>query len=175
MGWFVHCMPSRFDAAAASRLLAGHTESEVGLVLQQKSLGPTHSSRKMRMQLLCCATNECGEYHREWFALQDACSPEDPWADYEGVVRGVMEGGCDVGFTKHTTVLEVVQGGSAPAPWATVGAVSGIIKTCTAPLCCTVKLQHPTPFRNPYSDNALCRRSFKDRQVSCQVACQVDI
>jgi hypothetical protein len=57
--------------------------------------------------------------------LQEACGPNDPWADYEGVVRGVIEGGCDVGFTKHTTVLEVIQGGTDPAPWATVGAVSG--------------------------------------------------
>jgi hypothetical protein len=57
--------------------------------------------------------------------LQEACGPNDPWADYEGVVRGVIEGGCDVGLTKHTTVLEVIQGGTDPAPWATVGAVSG--------------------------------------------------
>lgn len=67
------------------------------------------------------------------FVLQNACGADDPWADYDGVVRGVIEGGCDVGFTKHTTVLEVIQGGTNPQPWATVGAVSGddIIQSCT--------------------------------------------
>lgn len=37
------------------------------------------------------------------------CSPTDAYADYEGPVRCVLSGAGDVGFTKHSTAIEVAE------------------------------------------------------------------
>jgi hypothetical protein len=50
---------------------------------------------------------------------QGDCSETDPYADYEGTLRGVMEGGCDVAFTKHTVPMQYSKDGSEPQAWAT--------------------------------------------------------
>jgi hypothetical protein len=51
--------------------------------------------------------------------VQGDCSATDPYADYEGTLRGVMDGGCDIAFTKHTVPMQYAKDGSEPAQWAT--------------------------------------------------------
>ena len=51
--------------------------------------------------------------------VQGDCSATDPYADYQGTLRGVMDGGCDIAFTKHTVPMQYAKDGSEPAQWAT--------------------------------------------------------
>lgn len=37
---------------------------------------------------------------------QSTCNVDDPYYDYAGAFRGVVEGACDVAFTKHSIPLE---------------------------------------------------------------------
>jgi hypothetical protein len=56
--------------------------------------------------------------------LQGDCGSEtDPYADYEGSLRCLMEGAGDVAFTKHTTALEVASDGTTPQTWSSLAKV----------------------------------------------------
>ncbi len=50
------------------------------------------------------------------------CSKSDAYWDYAGAFRGVVEGGCDVAFTKSTVLDEYVKGGANAASWAPASA-----------------------------------------------------
>ncbi|KAI7836214.1 hypothetical protein COHA_009895 [Chlorella ohadii] len=52
-------------------------------------------------------------------ACKGDCTAQDPYFDYPGAVRCLMEGAGDVAFTKHSTPLEVARDGSSPEAWAT--------------------------------------------------------
>eukprot|EP00889_Picochlorum_renovo_P006929 jgi/Picre1/33959/NNA_001437.t1 len=61
------------------------------------------------------------EYSQLCTACGGDCSESnDPYADYEGSVRGLMEDACDVAFTKQSIVPTVASDGSDPASWATL-------------------------------------------------------
>lgn len=60
------------------------------------------------------------DYSQLCTACGGDCSESDPYADYEGSVRGLMEDACDVAFTKQSIVPTVASDGSAPEAWATL-------------------------------------------------------
>ncbi|KAI8111730.1 hypothetical protein M9435_004229 [Picochlorum sp. BPE23] len=61
------------------------------------------------------------EYSQLCTACGGDCSESnDPYADYDGSVRGLMEDACDVAFTKQSIVPTVASDGSDPASWATL-------------------------------------------------------
>lgn len=45
------------------------------------------------------------------------CTEASPYYDYPGTMRGLMEGVCDVAFTKETVPLTYTTDGSAPESW----------------------------------------------------------
>ena len=47
---------------------------------------------------------------------QGDCTAADPYYDYEGSLRGVAEGACDVSFTKHSTALTYLRDGKIMSP-----------------------------------------------------------
>jgi melanoma-associated antigen p97 len=53
-------------------------------------------------------------------ACGDDCSENSPYASYEGTIRGLMEGLCDVAFTKQETAPQVVSDGTSPESWSTL-------------------------------------------------------
>lgn len=53
-------------------------------------------------------------------ACDGDCSEDSPYYDYAGTVHGVMEGVCDVAFTKQDVVPTYATDGSEPADWATL-------------------------------------------------------
>lgn len=65
------------------------------------------------------------------------CTEGSPYFDYAGTLRGVMEGACDVAFTKHDVPGTVASDGTEPAPWATTGA-DGLRLVCPAGGCAPV-------------------------------------
>ena len=60
-----------------------------------------------------CADGSC------WRFLQGRCDETDPYWSYEGVVRGVTEGACDVGFTNNTVFINYTRGGTQQQAWST--------------------------------------------------------
>ncbi|KAL3153465.1 hypothetical protein ABBQ38_011798 [Trebouxia sp. C0009 RCD-2024] len=52
-------------------------------------------------------------------ACQGPCNSDDDYWSYEGVVRGVTEGACDVGFTNNTVFTDYTLGGRNAQPWST--------------------------------------------------------
>ncbi len=52
------------------------------------------------------------------------CTEADPYYDYAGSFRCLVEGKGDVAFTKHDTVLKYAADGSEPADWATKNKVN---------------------------------------------------
>ena len=61
---------------------------------------------------------QCYVRHCLLCLLQGDCSESDPYYDYAGSLRCLMEGG-DVAFTKHTTALQYAADGSNPQTWST--------------------------------------------------------
>ena len=53
------------------------------------------------------------------YILQGPCNSDDDYWSYEGVVRGVTEGACDVGFTNNTVFTDYTLGGRNAQPWST--------------------------------------------------------
>jgi melanoma-associated antigen p97 len=45
------------------------------------------------------------------------CTEDSPYYDYAGTMRGLMDGVCDVAFTKETVPLTYTTDGSAPESW----------------------------------------------------------
>lgn len=62
-----------------------------------------------------------------WDGLCSACKGDctdtagEPYQDYPGTFRGLVEGACDVAFTKHTTAIDYAAGGKSAEEWGTRG------------------------------------------------------
>ena len=52
-------------------------------------------------------------------ALQGPCDNTDAYWSYEGVVRAMTEGDCDVGFTNNTVFTNYTAGGTQAQAWST--------------------------------------------------------
>lgn len=62
-------------------------------------------------------------FHLAPLPAQGDCSSSDPYADYPGSLRCMMEGGGDVAFTKHDTVLAYAKDGPDAESWSTLAKV----------------------------------------------------
>lgn len=58
-----------------------------------------------------CSACKAGDANR--------CTTQDPYYDYAGAFRCLVENSGDVAFTKHTTVMDYSQDGSAAQAWST--------------------------------------------------------
>jgi hypothetical protein len=63
------------------------------------------------------------------------CTEADPYYDYAGSFRCLVEGKGDVAFTKHDTVLKYAADGSEPGTWANKNKVRTQLLTCLLPYC----------------------------------------
>jgi hypothetical protein len=59
--------------------------------------------------------------------LQGDCTINDPYVDYPGALRCLMEGSGDVAFTKHTIPLEYTKDGTIPADWSNMSKVGNLL------------------------------------------------
>lgn len=59
-------------------------------------------------------------------ACGEDCTDSSPYAGYEGAVRGLMEGVCDVAFTKQESAPKVASDGLNPESWSTLAKVCTI-------------------------------------------------
>ena len=69
--------------------------------------------------------------------MQGDCSAQDPYADYPGALRCVMEGAGDVAFTKHNIAPEYARDGSKPADWSSINKVRTLDLTSKVSRACT--------------------------------------
>ncbi len=60
-------------------------------------------------------------------SLQGDCSAQDPYADYPGALRCMMEGAGDVAFTKHNIAPEYAKDGTTPADWSSADKVGFLL------------------------------------------------
>ena len=107
----------RLQGGAAAGCGACTTTSIAALLCAALRCLPTGQSNETPC-LLCCRAPLC-------VCVQGDCSTTDPYADYAGTLRGVMEGGCDVAFTKHTVPMQYAKDGSEPEAWASKNKVGG--------------------------------------------------
>ena len=54
--------------------------------------------------------------------MQGECDASDPYYDYDGTLRCLMEGKGDVAFTKHEAIEEYAKGGDEAQDWASLAA-----------------------------------------------------
>lgn len=69
------------------------------------------------------------------------CTTADEFYDYEGAFRGVVEDGCDIGFTKFTIAAEYALGGPKAQAWSGLEAPSAYGLVCssgTGPVCADI-------------------------------------
>lgn len=52
-------------------------------------------------------------------ACSGDCSESDPYYDYSGTLRGLIEDACDVAFTKQDVPLSYASDGTTPQSWST--------------------------------------------------------
>lgn len=70
-----------------------------------------------------------------------ACTTSDDYYDYEGAFRGVVEGACDIAFTKFTIPAEYSLGGPKAQAWTGLEAPSAYSLVCssgTGPVCAEI-------------------------------------
>lgn len=59
----------------------------------------------------CAADSETDKSICSACATKTSCDESDKYYDYGGAFRGVVEGACDIAFTKHTIVAQYSLGG----------------------------------------------------------------
>jgi melanoma-associated antigen p97 len=70
-------------------------------------------------------------------ACAGACDETDPYFDYQGTVRGLTEGACDVAWTNHTVFSQYALGGPQAQNWSTKAA-SDFRILCSTGGCATL-------------------------------------
>lgn len=103
--------------------------------------------------------------------MQGDCSADDPYADYPGTLRCVMEGAGDVAFTKHNIALEYSRDGTTPQPWSTLNRVRSWAAGVAG---CLQQLQlcpSSAVLRALYAGMRCCGRSRAEASCAAPLAC----
>lgn len=98
-----------------------------------------------------------------------ACTTSDDYYDYEGAFRGVVEGSCDIAFTKFTIPSEYALGGPKAQAWTGLEAASAYSLVCssgTGPVCADISSYATCNFGSAPPHTIMTANTFSQAEIN---------
>lgn len=97
------------------------------------------------------------------------CTTTDDFYDYEGAFRGVVEGACDIAFTKFTIPGEYALGGPKAQAWTGLEAPSAYALVCgsgTGPVCADISSYATCNFGSAPPHTIMAAQTYPQTEIN---------